>query len=76
MADKNDAPVEERLERLEALIKRVLSLQQFDDLTIGSAHIPSNLCTHSGTSNGCSTKSVGCEITIKQAPKDSGATAA
>ena len=37
MADRDHGSIEDRVERLEALIKRVLSLQQFDDLTIGPA---------------------------------------
>lgn len=45
MASKNDALIEDRVEQLEELVKRVLSLQRFDDLTIGAGLVPSNLCT-------------------------------
>jgi hypothetical protein len=65
---REDATVEERLRRLEILVNRVLNLQRFDDLTSAPGLIPSNFCTHSGTSNGCSTKSIGCDLSTKPPP--------
>jgi hypothetical protein len=73
MAPANDpsqdsAPLEERIKRLEEIVHRVLNLQRLDDLTIGGSLLPSGFCTHSGTSNGCSTKSIGCDLSTKPVP--------
>ncbi|MCC6455721.1 MAG: hypothetical protein IT328_12295 [Caldilineaceae bacterium] len=60
----SDRDIVKRLDRLEAAVMRVLNMQRLDDLTANPAGIlPSNWCTHSGTSMGCSTKSIGCTLT-------------
>jgi hypothetical protein len=67
-SSSSTSEVTERLDRLEAAIKRILSLQRIDDFTANPSLLPSNWCTHSGTSNGCSTKSIGCEIRLPSPP--------
>ena len=63
----SDRDIVKRLDRLEAAFMRVLNMQRLDDLTATPGLLPSNWCTHSGTSMGCSTKSIGCTITTPPA---------